>query len=81
MIGAQWGESDTVLHKLVQSWDRRCLDVQFVPAQFASLPSKHAPTKGDGRRATRGVRVCARAYMRACAYSPMSHNACTCVDS
>jgi hypothetical protein len=52
-VGAQWYESDTVLQKMVQNWASSCLDVQFVPAQFASLPSK-PHTRGQGERARKG---------------------------
>ena len=57
MIGAQWCESDTLLQKLLQNWDSSCLDVRFVPAWLASLPSKRPLTRGDGRRARVGAHV------------------------
>lgn len=37
MIGAQWGETDTLLQKLLQNWARRCLDVQFVHPSIRCL--------------------------------------------
>jgi hypothetical protein len=56
-VGAQWYESDTVLQKMVQNWASSCLDVQFVPALFASLPSKpHTRVLGERTRVGVGTR-------------------------
>lgn len=85
-LGAQWCESDTVLHKMVQSWASVCLDVRLVLQPIRCLQCKPGTNQdisrartyvpGQGSTTPRVARACmyTQAHTHAHAYSPMPHN-------
>ncbi len=83
-------KTDTLLQKLLQSWDSSCLDVQFVHPEIhrlqckpgtnqdiplrAQVPARTHAQRGSTTPRVAPVRVRARLHV----YSPMSHNAAQC---